>query len=201
MDMGVIEGIIILNLFMFILTLASPEYMYLNFSLIPAKILDHPWMPITSMFIHAGFDHIFFNMWALFLLGSYLERILGEWKFLKVYFIGGLFSSFFSIFAAYIGLISKNVSIVGASGAVFAVAACLAILRPNIQIVVFPIPFPMPLFYAVFGYMLIMSFLPGISWTGHLGGLIAGALFGLYYKRRKPEIYAYRGRYGYRFYY
>ena len=190
-----VEFLITVNIIVFLFTAANYRLFEL-FALMPIYVLKEPWTLITSMFTHANFEHLLFNMVGLFFLGSYLERIIGENNFLKVYFIGGLFGGILSVITGFLGFWSIETRIVGASGAVFAVAACLAILRPNLTIFIFPIPFPMPLYIAVFGFMLIMSFMPGIAWSGHLGGLIVGALYGI--KFRGGEIGV--DRYGYRFY-
>jgi len=200
MYVGVIEFLITLNTLTFILTLAD-ETFFLLFALMPSQLFFEPWTLLTSMFTHASFNHLLFNMIALFFLGSYLERIIGEKNFLRVYFIGGLGGGILTLIMAYIGLMRPDVAVVGASGAVFSVAACLAILRPNLTIFLFPIPFPMPLYLAVFGFMLVMSFMPGIAWSGHLGGLIVGALYGLSYKGGRKQQSTESGiRRGYRFY-
>ena len=189
--MDAVEALIIANVLCFIITLVNPEFILDNFALIPVEILEKPWGIVTSMFLHAGFNHILFNMIALFFFGLYLKRVIGENEFLKVYLIGGICSGIFTVITSFIGLTDLNISVVGASGAIFAVGATLAILRPNLQVVLFPIPIPMPLYIAVFGFMLILSFMPGISWSGHLGGLLTGMIFGYYFKRKGLGLESY----------
>jgi len=181
--LGAIEAIITLNIVVFVLTLIDESFFVL-FTLVPRYVLVEPWTLITSMFTHAGFNHLLFNIIALFFLGTYLERLIGENRFLRVYFIGGLAGGVLAVLTAYVGFTDVSIGVVGASGAIFAIAAALAILRPNLRIFIFPIPFPMPLYIAVFGFMLIMSFQEGISWAGHLGGLAVGVIYGNMFKNR-----------------
>ncbi|ODS42445.1 MAG: hypothetical protein MSIBF_03750 [Candidatus Altiarchaeales archaeon IMC4] len=171
---GAVETLIIANFVMFILTLTSPEWFFQNFAMSPGSFMGEPWTLITSIFMHADVSHILFNMIALFFLGAYLEGLVGENRFLKIYFVGGIAGSVLFLLIA-----NRNEVVVGASGAIFAVAATMAILRPNIKMFVFPIPFPIPLYIAVFGVMVILSFQPGTAWQGHIGGLLAGVYFGL----------------------
>ncbi len=158
---GAVENLIIANFVMFILTLISPGWFFQNFAMSPCSFMGEPWTLITSIFMHDGVSHILFNMIALFFLGTYLEGLVGEYEFLKIYFIGGIAGSVLFLLIA-----NPNVMVVGASGAIFAVAATMAILRPNIKMFVFPIPFPIPLYIAVFRVMVILSFQPETAWQG-----------------------------------
>lgn len=72
----------------------------------------------TAMFLHGGIAHIFFNGYALYMIGSYVERLFGHTRFAIIYLLGGLTGSILSV---VMGDITRNVGSVGASGAVFAV--------------------------------------------------------------------------------
>ena len=147
----------------------------------PGTVLLFPWTVISSIFAHAGVTHLIFNMIGMYLWGSYLQSVIGEKRLIRVFFAGGLLGS---VFSALVYSISKpTVYVLGASGAIFAIAATLAMLRPNMRVMMIPIPIPMQLWKAVFGFMLILSFIPGTAWPGHLGGLVAGALMGHFYKK------------------
>lgn len=75
--------------------------------------------------------------------------------------------------------------LVGASGAIYALGGLLLVMRPNARVVTFPIPVPMPLWIAILVGFLIVTFLPGVAWEAHLGGLLYGAAMGLYFRRRE----------------
>ena len=196
--LNAVEVLISANVVVFILTITFPEMMrYL--ALQPAAIFGQPWTIITSMFVHsrADFNHILFNMIALFFFGRYLEGILGEKDFLRVYFAGGLVSGIVCLITAFTGITDPNMYIVGASGAIFAVGATLAILRPHLKVILFPIPIQVPLYIVVFGIWVVMSFDPHTAWQGHMGGLIAGVIYGYHFKKksiRGPVQYG-AGRY------
>jgi membrane associated rhomboid family serine protease len=182
--LGPIEFLILANILMFIVTLVRPE---LRFSLGLSRLLfsDRPWTLLTSMFVHAGFWHIFANMFTLYFFGRYVYMLVGEGKFLVVYFLGGLLGGVFYL------LLSAPLDIaVGASGAIFAVAGTLTVMRPRLTVIVFPIPVPVPLWVAVIGGFLIFTlfsifhWLP-VAWQAHLGGLVFGLAIGYIFRRRE----------------
>jgi uncharacterized protein len=152
--------------------------------LAPASILIHPWTIITHMFLHASPWHILFNMLALYFFGEFLASIIGERRFLLVYFIGGIIGGLFYVLFAYTvlpGLLMT--SAVGASGAVFAVEGALVALRPNERVMMFPLPIPLPLWVAILISFLIIS--PGTAWEAHLGGALAGLAIGYFFKHQR----------------
>lgn len=168
-----------LNLLLFIVTLIVPTLILL-LGLIPAGILDRPWTIITSIFLHGGIGHILANMITLYFFGRYLCGLIGDRKFLMVYFIGGILGNILYI------LLAPPFSIaIGASGAIFAVGGTLAVLRPKIRVFVFPIPIPFPLWVAVIGGFLIVSFFPNVAWQAHLGGLAFGLTVGYFFRKRE----------------
>ncbi|MDO9332944.1 MAG: rhomboid family intramembrane serine protease [Dehalococcoidales bacterium] len=151
-----------------------------------------PWTMLTSMFLHAGFTHILFNMLWLYWYGTALVQLIGEIKFLILYFVGGLVGN------ALFVLIEPDGLGIGASGAVLALGGALAIMRPKMKIVLFPIPIPMDLWvYVLIGSAFLGVLIPaisggsGIGWQAHLGGLVTGLAFGWYFRRweRRRGIY------------
>jgi len=168
-----------LNLLLFIVTLIVPTLILL-LGLIPAGILDRPWTIITSIFLHGGIGHILVNMITLYFFGRYLCALIGGRKFLMVYFVGGILGN-----VLYILLAPPFSIAIGASGAIFAVGGTLAVLRPKIRVFVFPIPIPFPLWVAVIGGFLIVSFFPNVAWQAHLGGLAFGLTVGYFFRKRE----------------
>ena len=152
--------------------------------LMPAGLSDRPWTIVTNLFIHGGIGHILANMITLYFFGSYLLRLLGQRNFLIIYFLGGIAGNLFYI------LLAPPISIaIGASGAVFALGGVLTVLRPKLKVLVFPIPAPLPLWTAVIGGFLIVSFFPGVAWQAHLGGLVVGLIAGYYFRRRERRFF------------
>jgi membrane associated rhomboid family serine protease len=143
------------------------------------------WQLVTYMFVHAGPSHLLFNMLALWMFGTELERMWGTKDFAKFYFVCGIGAGLFQVllgilpfgFAAQFYLIP----VVGASGAIYGVLAAYALYFPSRPILLFLL-FPVPARYAVmiFGglaLMFAMSGGGGIAHTAHLGGLIVGYLY------------------------
>jgi membrane associated rhomboid family serine protease len=171
--------LIIVNLLVFIATMIARELIFL-LGLQPASFLSRPWTILTSMFVHASFWHIFANMLTLYFFGTYLSRLVGRGRFLMVYFGGGILGGILFI------LLAPPLSVaVGASGAIFALAGALVVLRPRLPVFIFPIPAPIPLWVAVIGGFLILSFLSFIAWQAHLGGLVLGLIAGYIFRKRQ----------------
>jgi len=159
-----------------------------TFFLSPEAFLLAPWTVLTYMFTHADFFHILANMVTLYFYGSFLNRLTGVKTFLSIYFIGGLVAGLFILL-----LSSPSPGTIGASGAIFALGGALAVLTPKLKVFIFPIPVPMQLWVAILIGFLILS-LPvagyfGISWQGHLGGLLTGLAAGWFLRKRIRVIY------------
>ena len=177
--------LIIVNFLLFIVTLIVPEMLSL-FGLRAVGFLLQPWTIVTSMFLHAGFGHIFVNMFTLYFFGSYLSRLVGEGRFLIVYFGGGILGNILMLLLAPV---FPFFIAIGASGAVFALGGVLAVMRPRLKVLVFPLPVPIPLWIAVIGGFVILSFLPLVAWQAHLGGLVFGLILGYIFRKRERYIY------------
>jgi membrane associated rhomboid family serine protease len=154
-----------------------------------ATFLQHPWTIITNLFVHDTSStipwHLLFNMITLYFFGTFLIRLVGTRDFLLIYFLGGIAGNLlFMLFAQLHFLTSPDWTVIGASGAIFALGGALAVLTPKLRVFVFPIPVPMPLWVAVIGGFVLMIFVGGVAWQGHLGGLVFGLLAGLFLRRR-----------------
>ena len=145
-----------------------------------ASFLSKPWTIVTNLFVHGGLMHLMFNMFTLYFFGTFLIRLVGVRDFLIIYFGGGILGNIFFMLFATIGFLTSPDSIVvGASGAIFALGGTLAVLTPKVKVYVFPIPAAMPLWVAVIGGFVLVSFMGGVAWQGHLGGLVFGLIYGL----------------------
>jgi len=171
--------LVIINFVIFFATLIRSELIFiLGFQ--PAAFFSRPWTVVTAMFVHAGFWHIFANMLTLYFFGSYFSRLVGRGKCLLVYFAGGIVGN-----VLFWALASPFTVAVGASGAVFALAGGLVVMRPKLPVIIFPIPLPVPLWVAIIGGFLLLSFMPLVAWQAHLGGLIVGLIAGYIFHRRE----------------
>lgn len=143
------------------------------------------WQPITHLFMHGGFAHIFFNMFGLWMFGSLLENIWGSKRFLEFYMICGLA-------AAGAHLLTSDSPAIGASGAVMGIMAAFAYLFPNTELYIYGV-LPVKAKYLVTVLVLIDLF-AGLSNTGdnvahfaHLGGALAGLLMVIYWNKSKKN--------------
>jgi len=162
-----------------------------QFALVSAEIFYRPWIIITSIFLHGSFSHLFYNMFALALFGSILEKIIGGKNFLILFFISGIIAG--------IGSILFYTAAIGASGAIYGVLGALGILRPRMTVYMGYIPMPMAAAVVLWAAGdFIGLFAPGqIAYAAHLFGLGFGLLFGFLlrkkfgetlFKKKKEEI-------------
>jgi membrane associated rhomboid family serine protease len=127
------------------------------------------WRLITSGFLHSGFFHLLFNMFALYVLGGMLEPAIGRLKFGVVYFVSLLAGSFGAL------LLSPDGLTVGASGAIFGLMGAAVIVMRDRGIN--PMESGIGLWI---GLNLLITFtIPGISIGGHIGGLVGGLIVAL----------------------
>ena len=161
----------------------------------PSNIFEgkYIWTFLTSMFMHGGFFHLFVNVFSLFFLGTFLQRILGQKRYLWFYLISGLFAGIFFVLASLIPIpffsADFNLFAVGASGALFGLIGLMMLLTPNLPVYILFIPIPVKIKYAAPGMLILLWFISvtgnvPIGNTAHLGGLIAGLVYGLYLRNR-----------------
>ena len=139
------------------------------------------WTFITYMFMHAGVSHILFNMLGLFIFGVHAERQMGSKEFLLYYLVTGALAGVLS-FIVYVFSGSMIVSLVGASGALYAVMMAYAIFFPSSVIYIWGIlPLRAPIM--VLGYTVLSIFFVitggggNVAHLTHLGGFIFGWLY------------------------
>ncbi len=156
--------LIIVNLFlyivgMFLFAIYGEGFLTQNIALNPSFILQGGklWTFITSIFMHGGFFHIFANMFSLFFIGGFLERIIGRKRFFWIYIISGLIGGVFFVLFSYL-LGDVNVSAVGASGAIFGLLGVLAVLVPKSKVYLIAGPLIIILAEVLIGPILPESF-------------------------------------------
>jgi membrane associated rhomboid family serine protease len=174
--------IIIANIAVYMLQQQFPEQMR-AFEFVPAFVIQRPWTPITYMFLHADFGHIFFNMLSLFFFGPRVEDRIGGGRFLTLYFVSGLFGAFaWMIMSPNTGLVamSANVGLVGASAGVYGVLLGFARLWPRAQLLIWGIV-PVEARTLIIIMTAVSLFLGGlnvgnVAHFAHLGGFVGGWL-------------------------
>lgn len=176
------------NIVIFLATLINPPAIYSSFGLVPADIGNQPWTILTYMFVHAGWSHIIFNMITLYFFGTFAMALIGETHFLLTYFVGGIVGGLlFFLFSPITG--TTYTVLVGASGAIYALGGLLMVMRPNVRVMIFPLPVEIPLWIAVLIGFVLVTFIPGVAWEAHLGGILYGAAIGFYFRRREIRRY------------
>ena len=172
-----------------------------------------PYQFVTYMFMHGGFPHLFFNMFALYMFGGLLERVWGSKRFLIYYLVCGVGAGLLQEVTQYVTYIQEGLdkaqyiktglgllpvneflnlvfTTVGASGAIYAILLGFAMSFPNERMFVFPLPFPIKAKYFVIGYALIELSLgvansnDGIAHYAHLGGMLFGLVLILYWRKK-----------------
>jgi len=162
-------------------------------ALYPLDVFSRPWTLVTHIFLHSGPIHLLFNMMFLFFFGPELERRIGGKRFLTVFFLSGIVAaigySLWSFFTFFI-FDKPFAAAVGASGALFGIFACLAILAPHIQVYIYFIPMKIThalIFFALLDLLFIGSG-DTIARSAHLSGVIVGLVIGKQIKEKGQYI-------------
>ena len=132
------------------------------------------WRIFTSAFFHLGLIHIGFNMYVLYLYGSIVERMYGPIEYAAIYLLAAAGGSVLTI------LVDPSQFAAGASGAIFGIIGLLfAVSRRHHALLGRQARMMMGGVGTYLIFLLIFTFaVPGISWTGHIGGLLVGAMLG-----------------------
>ncbi|MBQ3872202.1 MAG: rhomboid family intramembrane serine protease [Bacteroidales bacterium] len=202
----VTRNLLYLNIIMFVASLINPDFMNSTFAMaFPLADGFRWWQPVTHMFMHANFMHIFFNMYSLVMFGMVVERALGTRDFIIFYLITGFGAVLLHFGVEYLqaqALLKANPgvsaqaiynympSVMGASGAVYGVLVGFAMLYPSARLtLIFP-PITLDAKWWVIIFIGI-ELLTGITGTqmgvahfAHLGGALFGWLLIRRWKRK-----------------
>ena len=172
----------------------------------------HLYQLLTYMFMHGGLQHIFFNMFALWMFGCVVENVWGPKKFLFYYISCGIgagliqelvqYISYFAIDGLgsyeYVSLNGVSVTVdyylnqlttVGASGAIYGILLAFGMLFPEERIFIFPLPVPIKAKWFILAYVAIELFSAlgtsgdGVAHFAHLGGMLFGFLMIRYWQK------------------
>lgn len=189
-----------INFLVFMLQFISISYntdtklFFQTWGMTPQKIMhgDMLWTLFSSMFLHAGIVHLLGNMYFLWIAGDNVEDRLGHWRFLLLYVMSGIIAAFLHI-ATVSGW---SVPMVGASGAISGLLGAYSRFFPKRKFFVrffyflwFNWLFRVPA-YVYFGFWFFLQAIyamlqiPGIAFSAHIGGFIAGLAIAHWYMRR-----------------
>lgn len=175
---------IIIAAFCFVMMLitSASSYLYRLFALTPLLTVRAGmyWQVFTYQFLHRGFWHLFSNMFGLLIFGTAVEKKIGSREFLLFYLLTATLCGI-SACAGYVVMGYWRVSLIGASGAVFAVLYLSAVLFPRSTVYVFGlIPLPLPILVIVYGCMEAYDMLftyDSVAHSVHLSGLFFAWLY------------------------
>jgi len=181
--------------------------LFLTFGMVPARLtaalrvgaFAAAFLPVlTSMFMHAGWLHIIFNMWWLWIFGDNVEDSLGHFPYLIFYLLSGLGAAVVHILFNW----GSRVPSVGASGAIAGVMGAYFVLFPSARVLTFIFVFFTWLpAWLILGYWFVLQFLTGaatsmaagqgssggIAVWAHVGGFLAGVVMIKLFPRRAPR--------------
>ena len=202
-----VYNLLIANVVAYLATmLLNTNSVYALFALFPTDSpLFHIWQPVTYMFLHGDFSHLFFNMFALWMFGRGLEAEMGTKRFLVYYFVCGIGAALVQLGIAFIDINNYDTDLalnsylltptVGASGAVFGLLLAFGMMHPNdiIMLLIPPIPIKAKWFVVIYGcielFLIIINAQDGIAHFAHLGGMFFGWLLLVWWRWRRRFYY------------
>jgi membrane associated rhomboid family serine protease len=181
------RAILIINVIAFLLDMASGRLLSALGALYPLGAGFEPWQLATYAFLHENWQHIFFNMFALFMFGSPLERLCGTRRFTVYYFACVLAAAATQL--AVVAASGTAEETIGASGGVFGLLLAFGIFFPRERLLIFfAIPMPAWLFVTLYGVLELYLGVTGrqgdVAHFAHLGGMLGGAAVILYWRSR-----------------
>ncbi|MBR4952511.1 MAG: rhomboid family intramembrane serine protease [Alistipes sp.] len=205
-----VQNLLIANCVVFLaMTLLDQMCIYELFALFPVPSpFFEIWQPVTYMFMHGDFSHLFFNMFALWMFGRGLEQELGTKRFLIYYLVCGIGAALVQLGTAQIDIMRlSEASIayqqylctptVGASGAVFGLLLAFGMLHPNatIMLLIPPIPMKAKWFVVIYGLIELIFGVSGrmdsVAHFAHIGGMFWGWLLLMWWKYQDRKRYRY----------
>jgi len=177
----VVSTFIAINLIFYVLTiLPGVGVLVLNYGIQVNLLIQNGewWRIFSAMFLHAGFLHVLFNMFSLYIFGPELEKIAGKARFITIYLLSGIVGNV----ATYL-LNDSGYGSLGASGAIFGIFGAFGAL---VYYTRRTMPMLRKLILPIIVISVIMTFIqPNVNVYAHLGGLVTGFILGLIYLHPK----------------
>ena len=149
------------------------------------------WQVVTYAFLHGGWMHIGFNMFALWMFGGPIEHLLGAKHYTIYYFVCAVAAAIAHLLVSRYYLHGFYPTI-GASGAIFGILVAFGLLYPRVKMFLIFLPIPMPAWVFVIGYILLELFFgvsgyeSGVAHFAHLGGAVGGFVLLQYWRGKLP---------------
>ena len=177
-----VKVLVIANIAMFVLNLLADSALVPRLGLSPQAVFTDfaIWQPVTYMFMHGGLGHVLFNMLALWMFGTDLERTWGTRFFTKYYFVTGVGAALVTLaLSLFMNSIYYAIT-VGASGAIYGLLLAYALYFPHRTIYMIIFPLPARVFVIIAGVLAFIYSTNGsgdVAHTAHLAGLGIGYLY------------------------
>ena len=185
------QAIIGANVVVFLIQLFTANAGFGPLALWPVGGGFAPWQLVTYGFLHGGYSHIFFNMFAIYMFGSALEQFFGTRFYVTLYFVSVVVAGLTQI--GVDALLGSPYPTLGASGGVYGLLLAFGMYFPQQRIMLLFPPVAMPAWLAVTGYAVLELVLgvtgtqQGVAHFAHLGGMV-GAFAMIQWRRRKPPF-------------
>ena len=156
-----------------------------------------PWQIVSYAFLHGGLTHLLFNMFALYMFGPDIERLLGAKRFLTYYLVCVVSAAAAQLLVLHM-LGNPTVPTVGASGGIFGLllAYGMAFPRRKLMLIFPPIPMPAWLFVTLYGLLELYLGISGrdsnVAHFAHLGGMVGGLALILYWRSQRRRRDSFR---------
>jgi membrane associated rhomboid family serine protease len=192
------RALLIANIIVFLLQSLTGEQLLAAFALWPlggadagAGVSFEPWQLVTYSFLHGGVAHLLLNMFALWMFGTDVERVVGTRRFVTYYFVCVVSAALSQMVVS--GLTADAAyPVIGASGGIFGVLLAFAMYFPKRIIVLLIPPIPLPAWLFVTLYALLELYYgvtgteAGVAHFAHLGGRIGGYIMIRRWRARRP---------------
>jgi membrane associated rhomboid family serine protease len=190
-QLSIVLKIIVINTLIFLIVYLGsfffklPPSIFVSWFVLPTSFLEivlQPWSFVTYAFLHAGFWHLFWNMYLLYWFGLFTLNLFTSKRFLTIYLLGAINGGLFYVLAYNFFPVFNNISsnLMGASAAVLAIVIFIATYTPEAMVRIFT--FRIKLWQI--GLVMVLLDLLQLPSSGNAGGLIAhmgGAIFGYVY--------------------
>jgi membrane associated rhomboid family serine protease len=191
------KAIILVNVAVFLLQAVQPDFINTRFALWPPQAANYEggapfriWQILTYGFLHGGWTHLFFNMFAVFMFGSEIERLFGARRYLVYYLVCVIGAALMHLIVVAAADLPPYPTI-GASGGVFGLLLAYGMAYPQRMLMLLfpPIPMRAWLFVTLYGllelYLGVTQTASGVAHFAHLGGMATGFVLIRYWRAQR----------------
>ena len=193
------RALLTINVAMFLIEMAVGDPLIIHLALWPIGRMTlaggsfgfQPWQIITYSFLHGSPLHLFFNMFALYMFGGEIERVVGARRYLNLYFVSVIAAAVTQLVVSTLAA-QQPYPTIGASGGVFGLLLAYGMFFPRRMVMLLfpPIPMPARVFVVLYGalelYLGVTGTQEGVAHFAHLGGMLGAWLMLQRWRGRPP---------------